>query len=489
MALRARLAPPPPAPREIWPWHTAKTGSISVSAILAGDRRMEAETYLSSGYGIRTAIESKPTGWVRLNKLARTWQPSRLKGIQVSPEFGTPFLAATQVFDVRPVPRKWLALARTSDAANRFVKPGTILVTCSGSVGRPTLAYSVHENILISHDLLRVDPLDERNCGWLYAYLHAPQTRAMAVGAHYGHIIKHLETSHLDALPVPQVDDDVAANFQRRVERILELRNQAHRLTLEAEARFENALGTIRITDWGEKGFSVKASKSVASGRRRLDATIHNPGVTAIRRHLAKRGQGFTTIAEAGYDVWLPTRFRRIPAEDGVLLFDSADLTEINPDLKKRIADGDFGDPYFGRVEEGWVLLARSGQTYGILGTAVLSGRDLEGKVISDDVIRVRPTDRAKMRPGYLVTSLSHPIFGRPVVKSLAYGSSIPHIDVGDVLAHQIVRLKCADEAEIAELAEASAKARAAADLLEREIAADAEKIIHRFLAEPSRDR
>jgi hypothetical protein len=189
MALRARLAPPPPVPPKVWPWHTAKTGSISVSAIVGGDRRMEAETYLSSGYGIRTAIESKPTGWVRFHKLARTWQPSRLKGIQVSPEFGTPFLAATQVFDVRPVPRKSLALARTSDAANRFVKPGMILVTCSGSVGRPTLAYSVHENILISHDLLRIEPLDDRNRGWLYAYLLAAQTRAMAKGAHYGHII------------------------------------------------------------------------------------------------------------------------------------------------------------------------------------------------------------------------------------------------------------------------------------------------------------
>jgi|ERR1039458_4868054 hypothetical protein len=66
----------------------------------------------------------------------------------VSRQFGTPFLAATQVFDVQPIPRKWLALAKTSDDSNRFVKPGMILITCSGSVGRPTLGYAVHENIL-----------------------------------------------------------------------------------------------------------------------------------------------------------------------------------------------------------------------------------------------------------------------------------------------------------------------------------------------------
>src|ERR1035437_8510666 len=484
MALRARLAGPSAPPRAVWPWHTATTGSIAVSALLGGDRRLEAETYLSSGYGIRTAIESKPAGWKNFDQLARVWQPGRLKGILVSPEFGTPFLAATPGFDVRPVPRKWLALGRTSDAENRFVKPGMILITRSGSVGRPTLAYCTHQSTLVSDDLLRIDPLDQRNRGWIYAYLHASQTRAMAIGAHYGHIIKHLETSHIYALPIPTVDDDTAADFQRRVNRILELRNEGYRLTLEAEARFENSLGSIKIADWGENGFTVKASKAFVSGRRRMDATIHNPGVSAIRRHLTKKGEGFTKIMDAGYDVWLPTRFRRIPAEDGVWLFESADLTEINPDLKKRIADGDFGDRNRGRVDPGWVLMARSGQTYGIIGTTMISGEDLDGKIISDHIMRIKPRSDAKIKPGYLMTALSHPIFGRPLVKAIAYGSSIPEIEVADIETHPIVRLKPAEETKIAELAEESATARAASDVLEREIAADAEKIIAKFIAE-----
>ena len=482
MALRARLVAPPPQPKQTWPWHVLKHASVKVSQVLAGDRRMEAETYLSSGFGIRQAIEGK-TGWVRFDKLAKVWMPGRLKGIQVSLDFGTPFLAATQVFDVRPVPRKWLALSRTSDAANRFVQPGMILVTCSGSVGRATLAYAPHENTLISHDLLRVEAIDHRNKGWLYAYLHAPQVRAMTVGAQYGHIIKHLETSHLGALPIPTVDDATAAEFSHRVTRILHFRNEGHRLTLEAEARLEKALGPFRVNDWGDKGFTIKASKAFLGGRRRFDASVHNPGVAAIRRHLAKHGNGFATVAGAGYEVWLPTRFRRIPAEDGVWLVDSADLTEVNPDLSKRIADGDFGDVHKGRVEAGWVLMARSGQTYGIIGTAILAGADLEGRVISDHVMRIKPGENVSIKAGYLVTALSHPMLGRPLVKSLAYGSSIPEIEVADLANHEVVRLKPADECAIADLAEASAKARAAADVIEREIARDAGIIIERFIS------
>jgi len=56
------------------------------------------------------------------------------------------------------------------------------------------------------------------------------------------------------------------------------------------------------------------------------------------------------------------------------------------------------------------------------------------------------------------------------------------HTEGADIEAHQIVRLNPSYEGAIAELAEASAKARAAADILEREIAADAGAIIDRFL-------
>jgi hypothetical protein len=84
---------------------------------------------------------------------------------------------------------------------------------------------------------------------------------------------------------------------------------------------------------------------------------------------------------------------------------------------------------------------------------------------------------------GDRVMALSHPVFGRSLVKSIAYGSSIPEIEVADIEAFEVVRLKPSEESAIAELAEASAKARAAADVLEREIAADAEVIIARFIA------
>jgi hypothetical protein len=444
---------------------------------------MEGETYLSSGYGIRTAIESKSSGWNHLSPLARSWQPGRLKGIQVSRDFGTPFLAATQVFDVRPIHRKWLALGKTYDASNRFIKPGTIVITCSGSVGRATLAYAAHENTLISHDLLRIEPIQERDWGWIYAYLLAPQTRAMTKSVHYGHIIKHLETSHLDALPVPSLDEATAVDFSKRVRKILELRNEGYRLTLEAEAQFEKGLGFFAVKNWGEQGFAVDASKSFLAGRRRLDAACHNPGVAAIRRFLAKRGQGFSTLPEAGYDVWVPGRYKRIPVEDGVIYRDSADLLEVNPDSRNDMRTANSATNSGAESMTAGFSLRALDRFTGIIGTAILATQALNDQVVSNHVLRAAPK-KGSVPAGYIVTALTHPSFGRPFVKALAFGSSVPEIDGDDLAEVQIVRLNPCEESAIAEAAEQSAKLRAAADLLERAITADAEKIIAKFIAE-----
>lgn len=482
VALRARLVAPAPVAREVWPHHTLAHMSVRASLLFAGDRRMEAENYLSSGFALKAAIESKVGGWTRLSQVARIWQPNRLKGIQVAREHGTPFLAATQIFDIRPIPRKWLALEKTEDAASRFVAPGTILVTRSGSVGRPALAWAPHEQTIISDDLLRVEPKQRRDWGWIYSFLHARHTRAMTKGAQYGHIIKHLEVAHLEDIPIPVINDDVADAYKRKVTDILSLRNKSYQLTLEAERLFEEALGPLKIVDWGERGFAVRAAVIETSNRVRFDATVHNPGVRAIRDHLAKNGQGFTQFSEAGYDVWVPGRYKRIPATNGVVYRDSADLLEVLPDLAKTFADCSFGDKFGGRVREGWILIPCSGQVYGIIGTATFATNALEDQVVSNHVLRAAPKAGC-IPPGYVLTALSHPFLGRPLVKSLAFGSSVPEIDPDDLAAELIVRLQPSQENAIAELALASARARAKADILEREITQSAEELLDHFIS------
>ncbi|WP_125917211.1 hypothetical protein [Hymenobacter coccineus] len=450
---------------------------------MRGDRRLEGDVYLTSGYGVRLALETQPAGWVPLGQLARVWQPGRLKGIQVGPQYGTPFLAATQVFDLRPVPRKFLALERTSDATNRFLQTGTIVVTCSGNVGRTVLSLDTHEGILISHDLLRVVPFEEAQWGWIYSYLRTPQGRAMMNAAQYGHVIKHLEVAHLEALPVPKVTVALAAHFTEQVNAVVAMRNRAHALVTEAEGLFAQAIGPIEQSADPETGFSVSL-KQMGGKRLRLEATFYTPHSSAVLRRFAEVGRTVEPLSQVAEKVWWITRFKRVFGEGGVPYMSADEIFAQNATITKKVLvdHENAGDTAEYHVKAGWLVMACSGQIYGLNGSVALMTKNHEKAFFSHDLIRIIPK-LDTIRPGYLFAALSHPTLGRPLVKRYAYGTSIPHIEPADVATFPVVRLDETTENTIADRMEEATSLRAEADMLENHLAAEAEALLDRFIA------
>lgn len=479
MALRARLASLLAQESKPHEFIRAQWTVLPSHLFWRGDRRMEADTYLSGGHGMRVAIEERAAGWKRLGALARVWQPSRLKGVIVGEEGGTPFLTASQVFESRPVARKWLALDKTGEAASRFVDEGTILVTCSGSVGRSTLGCSLHANALVSHDLLRISPDDPGLWGWVYAFLQTQEARAMMIGAQYGHLIKHLEASHLRALPIPIVRESLAKEFQARVRQVLELRNRAHGLLLAAEARFASAIGDVQPSK-SDTGFEVRAM-DFASGRRRLEAAYYSPVAGAILQRFREVGVATKPLKELAQKVWWGKRFRRFYGDSGIPYLSGDELFSINPEMKRILVSPDDNHEDF-YVQRGWLVMACSGQSYGLNGATRLATKHDEGIFFSHDLIRIVPKEGA-IRPGYLLTALTHPVLGRPLLIRYAYGTSIQHLDPSDVSEFPVVRTRRREEEKIADLAEESSADRAQADVLERELAADASLLVGRFLS------
>lgn len=129
-------------------------------------------------------------------------------------------------------------------------------------------------------------------------------------------------------------------------------------------------------------------------------------------------------------------------------------------------------------------MMSRSGQVYGLLGSVAMATSRHDGKLISDDVIRICPGQG--IRSGYLFMTLSHHGLGRPRVKALAYGSSIPHIEPEDLKMFSVPRLSTNIEEEVAALVEDAFSDWTRADELENKLAHDAEKIVSEFLAQRS---
>jgi hypothetical protein len=447
---------------------------------MRGDRRLEGDVYLTSGYGVRLALETQPAGWVPLGQLARIWQPGRLKGIQVGPQYGTPFLAATQVLDFRPSPRKFLSLERTDDATNRFVKSGTILVTCSGSVGRAALAVKAHEKMLISHDLLRVET-KQNSTGWVYAYLRSPQARAMMNAAQYGHVIKHLEVGHLEKLPIPELPSKMLLHFQEEYESILKARNRSFELLQKAESQYAGLYPDFKPVSDDVLGFS--ASSVQMGGRRlRMEASCYLPSVQNVQTTYHRHARAVVSLASVTEKIAVPGRFKHVYGDGGTPYIDSADLLEVNPDITKYVLKMDEKEQASYHVEAGWLLAPCSGQVYGNIGHVVLATAWHTQKMLTNHALRIAP-DTKKIRAGYLQCVLGHPQLGRPQLVRFAFGSSVPEIAAADMAMVPVPRFDSKIENELADMMEESAVLRSEADTLENHLAAEAEALLDRFIA------
>ena len=425
----------------------------------------------------------KAGGWVPLSDLANVWQPSRLKGIQVSEEFGTPFLAATQVFDARPRPRKWLSLNRTSHSTKRFVAERTILITCSGSVGRATLAHATTEGILVSHDILRVEPKEFDWWGWIYAYLRVPMVREMMRTAEYGHIIKHLETQHLDALPiVTPRNPSLLAECNRLAGQITEYRDRSYRYCLAAEAEYADAIGPLPEAHAPPSAFTIKA-RNMFSGRRRLKASYYNPVAATAEAAIRNAVDRVETLEDLTERVFVPGRFKHVYGDGGVPQLDSADILENAPEVAKLVLSlkGEKRNNY--TVDSGTLLLPCSGQLHGIIGSVGLATSWHENKVITNHVLRIVPRSDSPIRFGYLQAVLSHPILGRPRILRSAYGSSVPELCPDDLCKLPVPRLPDGVEDKIADKFEFAADLRGQADELEQRLAFLAGSELEQYLS------
>ena len=435
--------------------------SLPISEISTKGRRLDAEVYLSDGYTIRQAIQSCSVPKSPLGKLAEVWQPHRLKGIRVDREHGVPFLAATQAFDIWPKPRKWLAQSKTPDFSARQVLPGWILVTCSGTVGNAIVSYSAHVGSVISHDLLRVQIKDALLRNYVYAFLRTRFARAMMRGSHYGNVIKHLEVGHLEEVPIPVIDGLVEETGEL-VSDAFQAREGAYKLDMEVRQQFADAMvEPSALLD--ESGFSVNSSK-LFGRRRRLEANAYSPESQLVANVYDQNSVRVESVSDS-CRAFVPSRFKRIYGEKGMPYLDSEPIFKINPEQFKFLTPAtsiDF-DAYM--VHRGWLLMACSGQVYGINGQAMLANEMHERKVVTQHIMRIVPSGR--IRPGYLQTVLSHPTLGKPLVVSRAYGTSVPELAPEDVEQLPIPRLDKGLEDQIADSAERASELRVEADRIE----------------------
>lgn len=437
---------------------------VSSRLLSRGARRLEASTFLTDGFGLRQSLEAVDST-VPFAEIAHAWMPGRLKGYTVDEGRGLPYLSAGQVFESQPRVRKWLAEGMVRAPESLRVDSSWLLLSRSGEVGRVTAVYREHHGKIISDDLVRVLPRDPADYGWLYAYMKTPTFVAIARSSQYGHMIKHLEPDHVLSMPVAMPEAAVRRLVARAAEEALEMRRSARVLQTQADELYAAAVNPGRVPVQDAVSSAVRAS-SLFVGRRRMEGQFHRAGVLQVEDLVRRSGQKVQPLMEVVESVTFGARFKRFFGDNGTPYRSASELFDVNPPVTKRVYSALLPHPENYMLRSGWIIMACSGQTYGLLGRTTVLTENHDGVFGSHDLIRIVP-DPSLARTGYLQTVLNHVDYGRPRVVRYASGTSVPHLDPQDIKNVLIPRFDPAHEAAIADLSEEATRLAAKADRVE----------------------
>lgn len=461
-----------------------KVKSIPSTWLDKDGRRLDCGPYMSGALEAKVLLEALKARKdalrdVTLNGMAGIFNGPRFARSYVDdPKYGVPFLGSTDILnaDLTSLPR----LSKKQVAANPrlVVRADWTLITCSGTIGRMAYARPDMDGMAGSQHFMRVVPDAEKiPPGYLYAYLSSKFGVPLVVGGTYGAIIQHIEPQHIADLPVPRLGDEVERNVHLLVEEAAKLRTEASKLLAGAVSDLE-ALAALQPLPAPASPTPFSCVDVPASAvQERFDAFFHSPYGNQVVAHLRNGPIGTTTVGSLASGIVEPNRFKRIRIDDptsGVRFFGTAALMWSEPIEMYFLPKNQQGIQQY-IVTDRTVLIPRSGQLSGIIGTAVLPYGDILGGAVSEDAIRIH-CENANTA-GFVFVALTSQYGGRQL-KARAYGSSIPHLDV-----HQISRVVLPDpgDSERKRIGKQGAKVAAlrhAAVLKEREARALVERAI-----------
>lgn len=279
-----------------------------------------------------------------------------------------------------------------------------------------------------SQDVMKVVP-DPKKIppGYLYAFLSSKFGVPLVVGGTYGAIIQHIEPEHIANLPVPRFGSAFESKVHELVERSAQLRSEAGQILIDATTKLENIvkLPKLEVPSSATPFSTNSVSSSVLQAR--LDgffhSQFHSEALSALARTQTK------ALSELSVGIVEPVRFKRVAVDDasfGVPFFGTSPLFWTDPTPNYFVSRKMRNIEHY-LVDRKCLLIPRSGQLSGIIGSVVLPYGDIVGGAVSEDAIRVY--FESEEDAGFGLVALTSE-YGRRQLKARAFGSSIPHLDV-----------------------------------------------------------
>ena len=419
--------------------------TIPYSWIVEEQRRFDCGPFTRGGIEAKKALEraslpKEPLVSLTADGLAGMYHVGmdKLRWVDAQTD-GIPFLRSSDILraDLTGQPK----IARSQVEGNPLFRcpEGTTLITRSGTIGRMAFCRSDMVEMAMSQDVLKVVPNTAKiPAGYLYAFLSSKFGIPMVVSGTFGSIIVHIEAENVSDLPVPRLAEAREAEIHSLVVRAGQLRVEASKQLAKAKGLALRSWGVLDDGDCAHREHPDVQVVALSEVRRsgRFDAFYYGSSarnadarLRSIEAEIPIKRLGSRSVTS---EVFETTRFGRVSVSDpdyGVPFLSISDLVRVDPKPEALISRKQ-ARTVRAHVDAGWLVLPRVGQLQGVFGTVCFVPRHLDGVAISDNNIRIVPTDE---RTGaYLWAALSTDICYQQIVRR-ACGTSIPYLDASRV--------------------------------------------------------
>ena len=410
-----------------------KWTTVGVREVSEKGYRLEASVYSNDSRQARKDLEQ--CKWPISNLcgydgLATSYHRPRFKRAYVD-KSDFPIYQPTQVNELYPKPSAYISDLTQTDIDALRVKRGQVLLTCSGTIGNCTYVRNTLDNLIFSHDLIRIEPKEYN--GFIYAFLKSKTGFTIINTNNYGSVIKHIEPEHLNHIPIPNPPPILKQTIHNLIEDSFKLRDESNELMDEAQALLKEALHLPDVEELQAEQVDQKAgmlnySVPLSALGNRLDASYHVPIVQAIEQHLQRMAKEVVRVGDSriSQSVILPGRFKRVYVEEGngIVFFGGKQIYELDPSNKKYLSVSQHGDRIIDdlKIHTNSILITRSGT----IGKVAIVPEHWDSWIPNEHIIRVVPTNNEIA--GYLYAWLSSN-YAYPLITRHTYGAVVDEID------------------------------------------------------------
>lgn len=182
-----------------------KSSRVSIQSIMTShDKRFEASYYVSYNRSVLVNIINGSNYTLLKELTSQIFKPNIFKREYVQKN-GYQLIGGADMLKRIPSTDKMISRRQVNNMPSLKLKRNYILITRAGTIGNVAFVDKQIENLIISEDVLRVVPNDEKTAYYLYAFLSSTIGKELITLYTYGSVIQHIESQHLELVPIPNL--------------------------------------------------------------------------------------------------------------------------------------------------------------------------------------------------------------------------------------------------------------------------------------------